>query len=85
MFPAQRTEGEGFSSPQFELPPRAVDGLLDALPAFHDQCRGGVSRSAPREPFFNYLVGPCSAGNANPLRPWPSTSTGATCGACSAS
>jgi hypothetical protein len=35
MLPAYRTEGEGFSIPQFDLTPRDVDGFLGELQAFH--------------------------------------------------
>src|SRR6266446_5644257 len=37
MLPAHRTEGEGFSIPQFDLTPRDVDGFLGELQAFHGQ------------------------------------------------
>src|SRR6266849_2943498 len=57
MLPAQRTEGEVFSIPPFELTPRDVDGFLDELRAFHHRFRGCFSLSEPRQHFFNSLVG----------------------------
>src|SRR5882762_8996930 len=69
MLPAQRTEGEVFSIPQFALTPRDVDGFLDELQAFHDQFRGCFSRSEPRAHFFNYMVGQCSALERKSIEP----------------
>ena len=69
MLPAHRTEGEGFSLPQFDLTPCDVDGFLDELQAFHDQFRGCFSRSEPREHFFNYMVGQCSALERKSIEP----------------
>ena len=69
MFPAQRTEGEGFSIPQFDLIPRDVDGCLDALRAFHHRFRGCCARSEPREHFFNDLVGQWSARERKSIEP----------------
>ena len=57
MFPAPRTEDAGCSLPQFALTPCDVDGFLDALQAFHDQCRGCGARSEPREHVFHSMVG----------------------------
>ena len=69
MLPAHRTEGEGFSIPQFDLTPRDVDGFLDELQAFHDQFRGCFSRSEPREHFFHYMVGQFSALERKSIEP----------------
>jgi len=69
MLPAHRTEGEVFSIPQFDLTPRDVDGFLDELQAFHDQCRGCFARSEPREPFFHSMVGQCSALERKSIEP----------------
>src|SRR6266404_6737361 len=69
MLPAHRTEGEVFSIPQFDLTPRDVDGFLDELQAFHDQCRGCFSRSEPRAHFFNSMVGQCSARARKSIEP----------------
>ena len=69
MLPAHRTEGEGFSLPQFDLTPCDVDGFLDELQAFHDQFRGCFSRSEPREHFFNYMVGQFSALERKSIEP----------------
>jgi SRSO17 transposase len=69
MLPAQRTEGEVFSIPQFDLTPRDVDGFLDELQAFHDQFRGCFSRSEPRAHFFNSMVGQFSALERKSIEP----------------
>ena len=69
MLPAYRTEGEGFSIPQFDLTPGDVDGFLGELQAFHDQFRECFSRSEPREHFFNYMVGQFSALERKSIEP----------------
>ena len=69
MLPAQRTEGEVFSIPQFDLTPRDVDGFLDELQTFHDQFRGCFSRSEPRAHGFNSMVGQCSALERTSMEP----------------
>src|SRR6266446_3504223 len=69
MLPAHRTEGEGFSLPQFALTPCDVEGFLDELQAFHDQFRGCFSRSEPRKHFFHYMVGQCSALERKSIEP----------------
>ncbi len=69
MLPAHRTEDEGFSLPQFALTPCDVDGFLDELQAFHDQFRGCFARSEPREHFFHYMVGQCSALERKSIEP----------------
>lgn len=69
MLPAQRTEGEVCSIPQFDLTPRDVDGFFDELQAFHDQFRGCFSRSEPREHCFNSMVGQCSALERTSIEP----------------
>src|SRR5713101_753567 len=69
MLPVHRTEGEVFSIPQFELTPRDVDGFLDELRAFHHRFRGCFARSEPREHFFNYMVGQCSALERKSIEP----------------
>src|SRR5205807_2563408 len=69
MLPAQRTEGEVFSIPQFDLIPRDVDGFLDELRAFHHLFRGCFARSEPREHFFNYMVGQFSSLERKSIEP----------------
>src|SRR5712691_8449671 len=69
MLPVHRTEGEVFSIPQFDLIPHDVDGFLDELRAFHHQFRGCFARSEPREHFFNYMVGQCSALERKSIEP----------------
>ena len=69
MLPAQRTEGEVFSIPQFDLIPRDVDGFLEELRAFHHRFRGCFARSEPREHFFNYMVGQFSALERKSIEP----------------
>jgi len=69
MLPVHRTEGEVFSIPQFDLIPHDVDGFLDELRVFHHQFRGCFARSEPREHFFNYMVGQCSALERKSIEP----------------
>jgi SRSO17 transposase len=69
MLPAHRTADEGCSLPQFALTPGDVDGFLDELQAFHDQCRGCFARREPRAHFFNSMVGQCSALERKSLEP----------------
>ena len=69
MLPAYRTEGEGFSIPQFDLTPRDVEGFLDELRAFHDQFRSCFARSEPREHCFNDMVGQLSALKRTSIEP----------------
>jgi SRSO17 transposase len=61
MFPVCRTESEGCTMPQLALPPRDVDGFIEALPGFHETFSDCLTRPEPREPFFRSMVGPCSA------------------------
>ena len=69
MFPAHRTEGEVCSIPPCDLTARDVDGCRDARRAVHHRCRRCVSRSEPREPFVNSLVGPYRALERPSLAP----------------
>ena len=69
MLPAQRTEGEVFAIPQFDLTPYDVDGFLDELRAFHHRFRGCFVRSEPREHFFNSMVGQFSALERKSIEP----------------
>jgi SRSO17 transposase len=69
MLPAYRTEGEAFTIPKFELTPQDVDGFLDELRAFHHHFRACFARSEPREHFFNYMVGQCSALERKSIEP----------------
>ena len=69
MLPAYRTEGEAFAIPKFEITPQDVDGFLDELRAFHHHFRAGFARSEPREPFFNSMVGQCSALERTSIEP----------------
>jgi len=69
MLPAYRTEGEVFAIPKFELTPQDVDGLLDELRAFHHHFRACFARSEPREHFFHYMVGQCSALERKSIEP----------------
>jgi SRSO17 transposase len=69
MLPAYRTEGEAFAIPKFALTPQDVDGLLDELRVFHHHFRACFARSEPREHFFNYMVGQCSALKRKSIEP----------------
>ena len=69
MLPVQRTEGEEFSIPPFDLIPRDVDGFLDELRAFHHHFRGCFARSEPREHFVNSMVGQLSALERQSIEP----------------
>jgi SRSO17 transposase len=60
MLPACRTEGEVFAIPQFALDPSDVEGLMSELHGFHPAFHSCFVRSAPRDHFFHYMVGPFS-------------------------
>jgi hypothetical protein len=49
MFPACRTEGEGFSLPTFDLEPSDVAGFMDELWEFQSACQkcGAATRMPP--------------------------------------
>lgn len=60
MLPVCRTESEGCTLPQLELPPRDVDGFIEALQGLHAVFSECLTRPEPREHFFRSMVGPCS-------------------------
>ncbi len=69
MLPESRTPDEEFALPRFERTPRDVEGFLDELQTFHDHFRSCFSRSEPRGPFFNSMVGQCSALERKSMEP----------------
>jgi hypothetical protein len=48
MFPACRTESEGFTIPTFDLVPRDVEGFIDELWEFQAAFHDCFTRSEPR-------------------------------------
>lgn len=69
MLPTCRTENEGFAIPLLDLTPSDVDGLLEELRGFHTAFEPCFTRREPREHFFRYLVGQCSALERKSIEP----------------
>jgi hypothetical protein len=55
--------------PQFALTRSAIDAFLDELRGFHTAFRACFARQEPRDPFFNYMVGQCSALERKSIEP----------------
>ena len=53
MFPACRTNGEGFTMPTFDLVPSDVEGFMDELWEFQSAFHDCFVRREPRAPFFD--------------------------------
>jgi SRSO17 transposase len=60
MFPAGRSARAGLALPLFAVVPRAVEGFRDAWGAFQSAFHACLSRSEPRAPCFDSMVGPWS-------------------------
>jgi hypothetical protein len=60
MFPACRTEAEGFAIPPFALESSDVEGCIDALQECQSICHDCLTRREPRAHFLDYMVGQCS-------------------------
>jgi SRSO17 transposase len=58
MFPACRTEGDGFAMPTFELPPGDIAGFTNALQECQGRFHNGFPRREPRAHIFDDMVGP---------------------------
>ena len=69
MFPACRTAGEPFAMPQFALTRSDIDSFMDALRGFHTAFRACFTRQEPRDQFFHYMVGQCSALERKSIEP----------------
>jgi SRSO17 transposase len=69
MLPGSRTDGEVFSIPQFSLAQGDVEGFLHELRGFHEAFRDCFGRREPREQFFGYMVGQCSALERKSIEP----------------
>ena len=69
MFPACRTEGDGFTRPPFALVPRDVAGFLDALQEFQGLFHACFPRSEPRAHFFDSMVGQLSPRERKAIEP----------------
>ena len=69
MRPGSRIDGEVFAIPQFSLAQGDVEGFLHELRGFHDAFRDCFARREPREQFFGYLVGQCSALERKSIEP----------------
>ena len=57
MFPACRTAGDECAIPPFDLPPRDVAGVTDALQEFQGLLHDCFPRSEPRAHFCDSMVG----------------------------
>ena len=57
MLPACRTAGDECAIPPFDLPPRDVAGVTDALQEFQGLLHDCFPRSEPRAHFFDSMVG----------------------------
>ena len=57
MFPACRTDGEGFTIPTFDLVPSDVAGFMDALWAFQSALHDCFARREPRAHCLDSMVG----------------------------
>jgi len=69
MFPACRTADETFAIPQCALTRSDIDPFLDELHGFHPAFRACFTRQAPRDQFFHYMVGQCSALERTSIEP----------------
>lgn len=69
MLPVCRTEGDGFSIPTFDVTVGDVDGFMDELREFQSAFHDCFARSEPREHFFDYMVGQCSALERKSIEP----------------
>jgi SRSO17 transposase len=69
MLPACRTADETFAMPQFALTRSDLDPFIDELRGFHTACRACFARQEPRDQFFNYMVGQCSALERKSIEP----------------
>src|SRR5215831_2699003 len=69
MLPACRTAGEPFALPQFARTQSDIDSFMDELRGFHTAFRACCARQEPRDQFFNYLVGQCSALERTSIEP----------------
>jgi SRSO17 transposase len=57
MFPACRTDGEGFAIPPFDIVPSDVAGCIEDLWEFQSAFHDCFARSEPRAHFFDSMVG----------------------------
>ena len=64
-----RTADETFAIPQFVLTRSDLDSFLDELRGFHTAFRACFTRQEPRDQFFNYMVGQCSALERKSIEP----------------
>ena len=60
MLPVCQTAGEGFALPTFEVVPSDVEEFMEDLWEFQSAFHDCFTRSEPRAPFFDYMVGQCS-------------------------
>lgn len=69
MLPACRTPGELDDVPPCDLTPNDVEGFVDELRCFHARFRQCFGRSEPRDHFFRYMMGQCSALERKSIEP----------------
>ena len=86
MLPACRTADEPFAIPQFALTRNDIETFMDELREFHTAFRACFARQEPRDQFFNYMVGQCSALERKSIEPMALQVEGGTrSGRCNAS
>ena len=69
MFPACRTDGEGFAIPPFDIVPSDVEGFIEELWEFQSAFHDCFARSEPRAHFFDSMVGQCSELERKSIEP----------------
>ena len=69
MFPACRTDGEGFPMPAFDVVPSDVAGFMEELWEFQSTLHDCFARSEPRAHFFDSIVGQCSKLERKSIEP----------------
>jgi len=69
MFPACRTEREGFAIPTFDVVPGDVEGFMEELWEFPSAFHDCFARSEPRVHCFDSMVGQCSKLERKSLEP----------------
>ena len=69
MLPTCRTAGDGFAIPTFDIQPRDVAGLIDALQEFQGLFHDCFPRSESRAHFFAYMVGQLSPLERKSIEP----------------
>ena len=69
MLPVCRTADATFAIPQCALTRSDIDAFLEELRGYHTAFRPCFMRQEPRDQFFNYMVGQCSALERKSIEP----------------